>query len=279
MPGTRSRFTLIAAGFLTMGCAHDAGLTSPEPRSAPESRHEAATGDGYGAPSYGSLAEVPPEHRFADVRDHKVRVDWTGITAESFASMEYHGNRGAIAFEVTVMSEYSSPRISRSTVEASAVLPAWRFMGDKFDVTVDRECDQTADVNATFTAKAVVFINTALTTIAMDIEHAQASDVQPDCTCGSDPKAVTEIAYDPYGGPDDGGGLEDGDCGGSGGGRTGKQYQPGDYTGGETVDWKTGQGNGGSSSCGAEAVVEYVCIEEWDGEKWVPWECGYATTC
>ncbi|HET7233305.1 MAG TPA: hypothetical protein VFJ16_25055 [Longimicrobium sp.] len=62
---------------------------------------------------------------------------------------------------------------------------------------------------------------------------------------------------------------------------SGTQFEPGDYTNGETVDWNTGIGNGGISVCGTAAVVEYICIEiynEFTG-NWDPWECGYATTC
>jgi hypothetical protein len=84
-------------------------------------------------------------------------------------------------------------------------------------------------------------------------------------------------AYDPYAPADR---CTTGPGNGSGGG-SGIQYRPGDYTGGETVDWGTGVGNGGSSVCGEAAVVEYICIDVWDDEKgeWVEWSCGYATTC
>ncbi|HEU4453059.1 MAG TPA: hypothetical protein VFR81_08360 [Longimicrobium sp.] len=87
--------------------------------------------------------------------------------------------------------------------------------------------------------------------------------------------------YDPY----DSGFSGEEDCppddesGGSTG--TGTQYEPGDYTGGETVDWGTGIGNGGTSVCGTEAFVEYVCIDVYDPETgmWEQWGCGYVTTC
>ena len=86
--------------------------------------------------------------------------------------------------------------------------------------------------------------------------------------------------YDPY----DNGFSDEEDCppGGESGGSTGRgtQYEPGDSTGGETVDWGTGTGNGGASACGSTAIVEYVCIDVWvDGVGWVEWSCGYATTC
>jgi hypothetical protein len=97
---------------------------------------------------------------------------------------------------------------------------------------------------------------------------------------GNSPTTFTEVDY-AYDSPDDdpngGSTCSDGSSGGSTG--SGTYYSPGDNTGGETVDWNTGQGNGGSSVCGGTAVVEYICIDEWDGEKWVEWSCGYATTC
>jgi hypothetical protein len=87
-------------------------------------------------------------------------------------------------------------------------------------------------------------------------------------------------SYDPYAEGD----TYDGTCDGSGGsgggsGGSGIQYYPGDSTGGETVSWTTGQGNGGSSACGGAAVVEYACIETWNGGGWETWGCGYVTTC
>jgi hypothetical protein len=106
--------------------------------------------------------------------------------------------------------------------------------------------------------------------------------------CEDDGEYVDDPSYDPYGdGGDDGwdGGADD-DCnsGGSGGGEqegSGIQYYPGDYTGGETVDWETGIGNGGSSVCGGAAMVDYACIDTWNGEtgEWDEWGCGYVTRC
>jgi hypothetical protein len=88
--------------------------------------------------------------------------------------------------------------------------------------------------------------------------------------------------YDPYVSEDLGdefGGCSDG--AGSGETSTGTQYEPGDNTGGETVDWGTGIGNGGTSVCGTAAIVEYICIDLWDADSgtWNEWSCGYATTC
>lgn len=96
------------------------------------------------------------------------------------------------------------------------------------------------------------------------------------CTDGTQltggPSDIYDPNYDPYAA-----------CGGGGGANTGSgiQYQPGDYTNGETVDWSTGRGNGGSSVCGSTAIVEYVCIDTWNSETgtWEEWGCGYITTC
>jgi len=70
-----------------------------------------------------------------------------------------------------------------------------------------------------------------------------------------------------------------GESGGGGSGGSGTQYSPGDSTGGETVDWGTGVGNGGSSACGATALVEYVCIDIMTDTGWSEWGCGYVTSC
>jgi hypothetical protein len=89
---------------------------------------------------------------------------------------------------------------------------------------------------------------------------------------------VVGYDYDPY---DPGVSLDGGDCESGGSTGTGTQYEPGDYTGGETVDWGTGIGNGGTSACGEEAMVEYVCIDTYNEEtgEWEKWGCGFVTTC
>lgn len=97
---------------------------------------------------------------------------------------------------------------------------------------------------------------------------------------GCDREEFTQVTYSPY----DDGSESGGDCvggDGSSGDGSGTQFQPGDSTGGETVDFGTGQGNGGSSVCGATAVVEYVCIDVWNAEmgRWEEWACGYVTSC
>jgi hypothetical protein len=98
-----------------------------------------------------------------------------------------------------------------------------------------------------------------------------------------DNAAYGSTEYDPY----DSGLPEDESCSGGTGGTgeedsgSGIQFVPGDYTGGETIDWETGIGNGGTSVCGDLAQVEFICIDTWNAvtEEWETWSCGYATTC
>jgi len=98
------------------------------------------------------------------------------------------------------------------------------------------------------------------------------------CNGGGGP-AYGWAEYDPY----DPANQDDG-CGGEGGGGwggSGTQFEEGDHTGGETVDWNTGKGNGGVSACGQNATVELSCIEMWNDkkQKWDIYSCGYVTTC
>lgn len=104
---------------------------------------------------------------------------------------------------------------------------------------------------------------------------------------GTELMHVVDPGYDPYdsspaiaeGGGGGCGTTPETESGGSTTTGTGTQYEPGDSTDGETVDWGTGQGNGGTSACGDAAIVDYVCIDIWDGTTWVEWGCGYVTTC
>jgi hypothetical protein len=98
--------------------------------------------------------------------------------------------------------------------------------------------------------------------------------------CGDSREELYEADYSIY---EDGSRPAEGGCTGGGGGGegSGTQYQPGQSTGGETVDWGTGVGNGGASVCGDKAVVEYICIDVYNESsgQWETWSCGYATTC
>lgn len=96
---------------------------------------------------------------------------------------------------------------------------------------------------------------------------------------GGDTELIAALDYDPYDPVMYEAAAAGGSCTETESGGT--QYQPGDYTGGETVDWGTGEGNGGTSVCGNQAMVEYVCIDVYNEETgfWEEWGCGYVTTC
>jgi len=111
----------------------------------------------------------------------------------------------------------------------------------------------------------------------------QTNGRQSECECqagaGSENNelahVVTYDGYDPYASSD----LSGSSCAGSGGTGSGTYYKPGDYTGGETVSWGTGQGTGGESACGDKAIVQWVCVDLWIDGVWHEYSCGYATTC
>jgi hypothetical protein len=109
------------------------------------------------------------------------------------------------------------------------------------------------------------------------IESSSASPPPPnDCKFADDPN------YDPYEDQTNECGAGGGGGGGGGGtGGAGTQYYPGDHTGGQTVNWQTGIGNGGASVCGQAAVVAEICIDYYNEStgQWEQWSCGYATTC
>ncbi|HEX8696797.1 MAG TPA: hypothetical protein VF746_30540 [Longimicrobium sp.] len=137
----------------------------------------------------------------------------------------------------------------------------------------------------------VTSLSTTAPTVRIDrvtpifrVEYTEGEVREINCDTSTD-EGLYEVGYTPY---------EDGSptpstCGGGTGGSgttgedpgSGTQFYPGDYTGGETVDWETGKGNGGTSACGDKAVVEYVCIDVYNEEtgQWEQWSCGYATTC
>lgn len=105
---------------------------------------------------------------------------------------------------------------------------------------------------------------------------------QTSCVDKSDAE-ITFAAYDPYGSGDASADCSEGDGSGGDGG-DGTQYNPGDQTNGETVDWSTGKGTGSPSSCpDAAPTVEYMCFEfEWtteSGETKRETRCGYVTVC
>jgi len=215
--------------------------------------------DQYGNPLYGYDGERVYYYDWdAESCPRRVVLAFTG---EKYTASPYAGYaiRGADAYLGKVFYTFSNlPSLDRKWVASgNFYLYGW-------------ECRLTTYVNP----------SGALMPPRSRLEYTE-SPASIACSGGSgrgigDLGVVVDIAYDPYA-------SGDGDCGGGGdpgGGGSGTPYNPGDYTGGQTVDWGSGTGNGGSSVCGAAAVVEYVCIDIWyEGIGWVEWGCGYVTTC
>lgn len=217
--------------------------------------------DPYGNPLYGYDGTRVYYHDWdAESCPRRVVLAFNG---ERYTASPYAGyaNRGADAYLGKVFYTFNNlPSLDRKWVASgNFYLYGW-------------ECRLTTYVNP----------SGALMPPHSRLEYTE-SPVSVACSGGSggggvgDLGVVVDIAYDPYA-------SGDGDCGGGGdpggGGGSGTPYNPGDYTGGQTVDWGSGTGNGGSSACGAAAVVEYVCIDTWhEGIGWVEWGCGYVTTC
>lgn len=98
--------------------------------------------------------------------------------------------------------------------------------------------------------------------------------------CEESRGSVYRADYSPYSNGARRNDAESCDDDGNGSGE-GTQYEPGDNTGGETVNWGDGTGTGKPSDCGARAVVEYICLDVYNEVTgdWEEWTCGYATTC
>lgn len=133
------------------------------------------------------------------------------------------------------------------------------------------------EIHVRCTAKDHYFLG-KLISVTEDYEPVQFFGTVVECSSGSGDRRllIDDDAYDPYYG---GAGCSETSSGSGGGSGSGTQFGPGDSTDGETVDWKTGVGNGGSSVCGSKAIVEYVCIDILTEDGWVEWSCGFATTC
>jgi hypothetical protein len=256
------------------GCSENSTIVSPPAVPAPAAGPtRMLASDGYEAPTYQTMAEVPEDIPLARLISYSSRVGWSGATASGFASMEGTANRIDQTLNLSIIHDYQTVGSVQVTAHEGAFWGGRLVMGTPIEYTVARTCGQVANLNTFHSARVVVFVEAGLVTLSQ--AGADSHDGKPQAACASNPcGSVTQVSYDPYSSET---GCEAEDDGGS----TGTQYQLGDHTGGETVGFGTGMGDGGSSSCGQEAVVEYVCIDVYDEETgtWDEWACGYATTC
>ncbi len=256
-----------------LGCADTTRITSSN-RTAPvpQQVRKAMAPDGYEAPVFNSTDEVPGWWR-ANVWDESSTADWTGSTAGGYAFMRYTGNRISQTMNLSVIHGYSTvataPPLTRN---AWHFLPYDGLLGSPTSYSVDESCGQVANLSTQHTAKIVLFIQVSFLEFDEATTSSQGAARQPDCPQTERCTDVTMVTYSP----------DEPECeGASGGGAgTGVYYQPGQTTGGNAVDFATGEGLEAGSVCGTAAVVEYVCIDILDAEgNWKEWACGYVTTC
>lgn len=237
------------------------------------------------APQEAALATYPTKEQFAampsefrqtaQILDYWVDAGFAGGRAYGSAGMRYLANYGKITVPVTLL--YNNAEVTSTTAlsEKTHFLPAVRNLDAMATLATNGSCGHTVNANALFEVHNQFLLSKSWLIWGRTGISGSDSDKQPACSCSGTIK-LTNAKYDPYST-----GQGDGDCDSGGSDGSGTQYQPGDYTGGETVSWSTGAGNGGVSLCGDDAMVDYVCIDYWDAgrQRWVQWGCGYVTTC
>lgn len=229
-------------------------------------------------PTEEEYAQMPPEFRDPpNILSYWVDAGFIGNQAYGSASMRYRANYAKIALPIVLL--YNNSEVTKTTgiTEQTHYLPMIRDIQASATLGVSGSCGHRINATGLFNIHNQFPLGKGWFAWGAQGVSGGATAAQPACSC-SDTRRVHEAGYDPYS-RDQGESACDGSGGTSGG--SGTQYQPGDYTGGEQVSWNTGMGIGGSSSCGSNARVEYVCIDYWDEarQSWVHWACGYVTTC
>lgn len=237
------------------------------------------------SPRPDEVAGDPPEPWPVAITDHyaetELPVQFSGMTWPANAwvrgTMAYDAYHGRISATATLRDDAQTTQRTFAPQEQHTFWSYSNTLTAEWPILVSKSCGTILEADVTYEAwwrgigggGAELVLDRAVAEDSPQSSQPRCGDCKPDNTIQP---VVYEPGYDPYADPTN--------CGGGGGsGGSGKQYAPGDYTGGETVDWGTGIGNGGTSACGENAVVDYVCIDYWDGTAWVNWGCGYVTTC
>jgi hypothetical protein len=282
MKGVRS---LLAAGacLLVTSCSEAAGPVGPQPLAT--SPRATLAPESY--PHYATEADVPPEYSLAMVHRISPIVYWEGSYANASSLLSYFGNYGEQTLSLTVLKDGSAlPAVTTTGVDDHIIPRDYEMVTSGLGFAVSGTCGWIGNLNVNGMAQILLLINVkGLTVLSTAKGTGTSSRAQPACaskTCttvaSNDQQSAYGGDYDPYAFDSPGtaacdGGAEDGNA-------SGTQFQPGDMTGGETVDWRTGVGNGGASACGAAAQVDYMCVEYYvQGEGWKDLGCGYVTTC
>lgn len=226
-------------------------------------------------PTEEQFAEMPPEFRNGPlITDFKVDAWFGGNKAYGWAWMSYLASHAEVKVKATLIYGFREVTSSTGVVQRSNFLPLNRELELTTSVGVSKACGHGVNAHGEGYAYNEFFFRTSFLQWGNTRTSLSDSEQQPACSCAQ--TNVIEATYDPYAEEET---CADGSTGGTAG--SGTQFNPGDYTGGETVDFHTGTGNGGQSACGADAVVEFVCFDTWNEktEKWDEWACGYVTTC
>ncbi|MCR4338897.1 MAG: hypothetical protein NUW01_03310 [Gemmatimonadaceae bacterium] len=262
---------MVVASVGISGCEDYELPVAPETVAAPEPRLSQY-------PTETQYAEMPAEFRQKPgIIRTWVDAGFVSSRAYGQAGMEFLANYAKITMPVTLLFNNSEVTTTVGYSEQAYFLPLTRELSANASVAVNGSCGYTVNAHAEFFIRNQFPLKTGWFEWGQEGRSGDASNSQPACSCG-EATMLLDAAYDPY--SVDG---VDSSCGSTGtsGGDGGTQYYPGDNTGGETVNFHTGQGNGGTSACGAYAVVEYVCFDTWDAktETWKEWGCGYVTMC
>lgn len=262
------RLPLLIIGAALMGCEESTGPAAESLGGAVDIR---AVDDEL-PPNYGQMATILIAETWAGFRPG---IAW----GEGF--MWHTGNAASQSLALTVRRGVEIVASGNAESHRHELLPVVFQPGfvDSLavarNVPVQDECGLVVDVQVIHRAWHQFWTTSwNLLTWGAQAVSEEANARQPQCTCrGGGGGSEESSAY-----PQPLAALNASCSGQSGDGTT---YDPGDKTDGETVTWDGGQGNGGSSECGAEAVVEYICIDVFDEEmqQWETWDCGYATTC
>ena len=266
----------LAATIASVGIAgcHDGLPVEPVPVSPPDPVLSME-------PTPDQLAAMPPEfQQTAQIIEHWLDVGFIGDEAYGYAYLKYLGNYASITLPLTLLRNGAEVSNTTGFSEQTSFLPAIRTLNAVASLGTFADCGHMVNGSAIYKVHNQFFLNKSWLVWGTVGNSDHSSKSQPACNCT---KTVNFESpdYDPYS-PDQGSSTCDtGGDGSSGGGGSGTQYAPGDHTGGELVSWSSGVGIGGTSACGTDAVVEYICIDIWNGEtqRWEQWSCGYATTC
>jgi len=275
-----SRITTLSLLMLA-GCVDATMPRSPSPVTTPGApNNETLTAD-QAYPRFHSVSEVPSSFGLATIYDVRPLVYWQGSVANASAAMDYWGNVANQRLTLTLSKGGSQVYTREATSHEGNFVPVTRTLTTPgFTARVSGTCGHVANLATAHVAKVVVIVDIEkFTELSVAERPGGASAMQPSCASSPCTSTVSNDQTS-YGGDFDPYAPSSGSCdGGSGIGTSGTQFEVGDYTGGQTVNWKTGVGTGSPSACGDQARVDYICVEYNTGDGWKSLDCGYVTTC